>query len=122
MPFRLLADLVVAVHALFVLFVVAGGFFAWRWRRMVWLHVPAAAWGVAIEVAAGICPLTPLENRLRLRAGLEGYPGGFLEHYVIPVLYPAGLTRRTQLILGALALAANLVAYGVLLRRLRRGG
>ncbi len=121
MLFRLLADLVVAVHALFVLFVVGGGFLAWRWRRLVWLHVPAAAWGVAIEFAGGICPLTPLENRLRLRAGLDGYPGGFLEHYVIPVLYPAALTRRTQLILGALALAANLAAYGALLRRLRRG-
>ncbi len=121
MLFRLLADLVVAVHGLFVLFVVGGGFLAWRWRRLVWLHVPAAAWGVAIEFAGGICPLTPLENRLRLRAGLDGYPGGFLEHYVIPVLYPAALTRRTQLILGALALAANLAAYGALLRRLRRG-
>jgi len=121
MPYRLLADLVVAGHALFVLFVVGGGFLAWRWRRVVWLHLPAAAWGVAIEFAGGICPLTPLENRLRLRAGLAGYPGGFLEHYVLPVLYPAGLTRRTQVILGALALAANLVAYGMLLRRLRRG-
>ena len=88
---------------------------------MAWLHLPAAAWGVAIEFGGWVCPLTPLENRLRMRAGLAGYPGGFLEHYVLPVLYPAGLTRRTQVILGALALAANLVAYGILLRRLRRG-
>src|SRR2546426_12345790 len=122
MPYRLLADLVVAGHALFVLFVVGGGFLAWRWRRVVWLHVPAAAWGVAIEFAGGVCPLAPLENRLRLRAGLAGYPGGFLEHYVLPVLYPPSLTRRTQGIPGALALGANLGGYGMLLRRPRRGG
>jgi hypothetical protein len=122
MPYRLLADLVTAGHALFVVFVTAGGFLTWRWRRLAWLHLPAAAWGVAIEFGGWVCPLTPLENRLRLRAGLAGYPGGFLEHYVLPVLYPGGLTRTVQMILGALALSVNLVAYGVLLHRLRRGG
>src|SRR5439155_15203066 len=80
---------------------------------LVWLHVPCALWGVAIEYAGWICPLTPLENALRARAGLEGYRGGFVEHYVIPALYPAGLARPTQVVLGTLVLVVNLVAYGV---------
>lgn len=120
MLFRLLADLVVAVHALFVAFVVLGGFLAWRWPRLAWVHVPAAVWGVLIEYAGWICPLTPLENEFRMRAGLEGYPGGFIEHYVIPLLYPAGLTPVRQLVLGSFALALNLFAYGMLARRRRR--
>lgn len=120
MLYRLLADLVVAVHALFVAFVVLGGFLAWRWPRLAWVHVPAAVWGVLIEYAGWICPLTPLENEFRMRAGLEGYPGGFIEHYVIPLLYPAGLTPVRQLVLGSFALALNLFAYGMLARRRRR--
>src|SRR3989449_5356917 len=86
---------------------------------LVWLHVPCALWGVAIEYAGWICPLTPLENALRTRAGLEGYRGGFVEHYVIPALYPAGLARPTQVVLGTFVLVVNLVAYGVLIRRLK---
>ena len=121
MPYRLLADLVVLVHALFVAFVVLGGFLAWRWRRVAWLHVPAAVWGVLIEYAGWVCPLTPLENQFRTRAGLEGYPGGFVEHYLLPAIYPPGLTPRVQAILGTAVLAVNLFAYGVLLRRLLRG-
>ena len=117
MVYRILADAVVLVHAAFVAFVVLGGFLAWRWRWVVWLHVPCALWGVAIEYAGWICPLTPLENALRARAGFEGYRGGFVEHYVIPALYPAGLARPTQVVLGTLVLAVNLVAYGMLLRR-----
>ena len=120
---RVLADGVVLVHVAFVAFVVLGGFLAWRWRPLVWAHVPCALWGMLIEYRGWICPLTPLENALRRRAGLEGYAGGFVEHYVIPVLYPAGLTRPTQTLLGTLVLVVNLVAYGVLLRRtLRPGG
>ena len=117
MLYRVLADCVVAVHAAFVLFVVLGGFLAWRWRRVAWAHVPCALWGAAIEYGGWICPLTPLESALRARAGLQGYAGGFIEHYVIPALYPAGLTRPTQVALGTLALAVNLIAYGVLVRR-----
>ena len=120
MIFRLLADLVVLCHALFVAFVVLGGFLAWRWRWVAWAHVPAALWGVAIEYAGWICPLTPLENSFRTRAGQEGYSGGFIEHYIIPLLYPAGLTPLRQLVLGSFALAVNLVAYGVLVRRALR--
>jgi len=122
MAYRLLADLVVLVHGAFVAFVVLGGFLAWRWRWLVWAHVPCTIWGALIEFKGWICPLTPLENYLRRRAGLEGYAGGFVEHYVIPALYPAGLTRPTQALLGTLVLAVNVVAYGVLLRRTLRGG
>ena len=123
MAYRLAADLVVLVHTAFVIFVLLGGFLTWRWRPLVWAHVPCALWGMLIEYRSWLCPLTPLENALRRRAGLEGYAGGFIEHYVIPVLYPAGLTRPTQALLGTLVLAVNVVAYGVLLRRtLQQGG
>jgi hypothetical protein len=122
MVYRVLADLVVLTHTLFVVFVVLGGFLAWRWRWVAWLHVPCAVWGAAIEFAGWLCPLTPLENTLRARAGLEGYRGGFVEHYVLPLLYPAGLTTPKQVVLGTFVVVVNLVAYGVLLRRALRGG
>ena len=122
MVYRALADCVVLVHAAFVAFVMLGGCLAWRWRAVVWAHVPAAVWGAAIEYAGWTCPLTPLENALRARAGLEGYRGGFVEHYVIPLLYPAGLTRPAQAVLGTLVVAVNVVAYTVLIRRTLRGG
>ena len=116
MVYRALADCVVLLHAAFVAFVVLGGFVAWRWRGVVWAHVPAALWGAAIEYGGWVCPLTPLENALRARAGLEGYRGGFIEHYVIPLLYPAGLTRPAQTVLGTVVVVVNLIAYGVLVR------
>ncbi|HUL50097.1 MAG TPA: DUF2784 domain-containing protein [Gemmatimonadales bacterium] len=115
MAYRLAANGVVLVHVLFVMFVVCGGFLVRRWPRLALVHLPAAAWGVAIEWGGWICPLTPLENALRGRAGLAGYPGGFIEHYVMPLLYPVGLERTTQAWLGAFAFAVNVVAYGVLL-------
>ena len=117
MLYRILADCVVLVHVAFVTFVVLGGFLTWRWRWVVLAHVPCALWGIAIEYGGWVCQLTPLENALRARAGLEGYRGGFVEHYVIPALYPAGLARPTQAVLGTLVLLVNLVAYGVLVRR-----
>src|SRR2546426_2242864 len=117
MLYRILADCVVLVHAAFVAFVVLGGFLAWRWRAVALAHVPCAVWAIVIEYSGWICPLTPLENALRGRAGLEGYRGGFVEHYVIPTLYPAGLARPTQAVLGTVVLVVNLVAYGVLVRR-----
>lgn len=120
MWYGLLADLVVVVHAAFVAFVVFGGLIVLRHPRVAWLHVPAAAWGVLIEFTGGVCPLTPLENSLRLRGGETGYGGGFIDHYLIPLLYPAGLTRNTQLVLGAVALALNLAVYAVFLTRRRR--
>lgn len=120
MPYRVMADLVVGLHALFVVFVVAGGLLALRWPWVVAGHLPAAVWGALIEFQGWICPLTPLEKSLRASAGQAGYQGGFIEHYVLPVLYPAGLTRGVQLVLGSLVIAINLAVYGVLLRRLRR--
>src|SRR5260370_30385548 len=99
MQYRLLADLVMAGHALFVLFVVGGGFLVWRWGRVIWLHLPAAAWGVAIEFAGWVCPLTPLENRLRLPAGLVGFPGGFLQHSIGSILFPPRLPPQAPLLL-----------------------
>lgn len=118
MPPALLADLVLAVHALFVAFVALGGLLALRWRPVAWVHVPCALWGAWISVTGGICPLTPLENRLRRQAGQAGYEGSFLEQYVVPVLYPAGLTREIQVGLGLAVLVLNGVVYW---RRWRRG-
>lgn len=115
-----LADLVVVVHFLFVLFVVAGGFLVLRWPRVAYFHIPAAIWGAAIELVGGICPLTPLENSLRQQAGGIGYSGGFIEHYILPVLYPSALTRDIQLLLGLLVLVLNVAIYGYVFRRRQR--
>ncbi len=115
--FRLLADVTVLLHGAFMAFVVVGGLLAWRWRRVVWVHVPCALWGAMVELAGWVCPLTPLENAFRARAGEAGYRGGFIEHYLVPAIYPAGLTRAHQVVLGAAVLAINVVAYGLLIRR-----
>ena len=120
MIYRALADLVLVVHLTFVLFVVLGGLLVLRWPRAAWLHVPAAIWGVLIEYTGWICPLTPLENSFRTRGGEMGYSGGFIEHYIQPLLYPAGLTRSTQVVLGSLVLVLNLTAYGIVVSRMRR--
>ena len=118
---RVLANAVVILHALFILFIVVGGFLAWRWHRVALPHVPCAVWGVLIEYNGWICPLTPLENSLRMRAGQQGYSGGFIEHYLLPAIYPAGLTPRIQVVLGSAVLVVNVIAYAVLVRRLMRG-
>lgn len=125
--FRFAGAAVVLVHLAFVLFVVVGGLLIFRWPRVMWLHLPAAAWGVLIEYADWMCPLTPLENALRERAGLAAYSGDFIGEHVFPLLYPEQLTRMTQLGLGTLALAVNAVVYwrviqiGVLGRKSRTG-
>ena len=108
-------------HFAFVLFVVFGGLLVLRWNRLAWFHLPCALWGAVIEFTGSICPLTPLENWLRRQAGSEGYPGGFIEHYLMPVLYPSGLTRQVQLVLGLAVIIVNLLVYGWLLARRRRG-
>ena len=121
MIYRALADLVLVVHLAFVLFVVLGGLLVLRWPWVAALHIPAAIWGVLIEYSGWICPLTPLENSLRRSGGEAGYSGGFIQHYIEPLLYPAaGLTRGTQIVLGSLALLVNLAAYGVLVARMKR--
>jgi hypothetical protein len=116
----MLADIVVGFHVGFVLFVVLGGLLVLRWPRVAWLHLPAAVWGALIEFAGWVCPLTPLENRLRRASGASGYAGGFVEHYLLPVLYPAGLTRGVQYVLGAGVLAVNAAVYWWVIRRFRR--
>ena len=121
MIYRALADLVLVVHLAFVLFVVLGGLLVLKSPRAAWLHVPAAIWGVLIEYTGWICPLTPLENSFRARGGEAGYSGGFIEHYIQPLLYPAGLTRSTQVVLGSLVLVLNLTAYGIVVSRMKRG-
>jgi uncharacterized membrane protein len=115
---RVLADGVVILHFGFILFVVCGGLLLLRWQRAAWLHLPAVLWAAAIEFRHGICPLTPLEQGLRKAAGEAGYRGSFIEHYLVPIIYPAGLDERLQYVLGILVIAINLAVYGwVLLRR-----
>ncbi len=121
MSYAVLADLVVIVHFLFVSFVVFGGVLAIRCKHLVWVHLPAAGWGIFIELAGFGCPLTPLENWLRHRAGQRGYAGGFLEHYLLPILYPQGLTRGSQIALGTALLAFNGLVYWRVMARRRRG-
>lgn len=117
---RLLADLVVFAHLLFIVFVVLGGGLALRWPRLAVVHLPAACWGAFIELSGGICPLTPLENAWRQAAGEAGYAGSFIEHYLLPIIYPAGLTRDIQFVLAALVVVINVAAYARLLSRRRR--
>lgn len=116
---RLLADAVVVLHLLFIVFALAGGALV-LWRpRFAWLHLPAAVWAAYVEFSGTICPLTPLENTLRHRAGGAGYEGGFVEHYVIPLIYPPGLTPAVQYAIGAIVVAVNVVFYVVAWRRRR---
>jgi len=115
--FSLLAALTVLVHILFVAFATMGALLALRWPRIVWLHLPAAAWAVFVEFSGGICPLTPLENELRRRGGLAPYSGDFVANYVFPVLYPEGLTRDVQVWIGLVVAAVNIAAYALVIRR-----
>ena len=120
MIYSVLADLVLVGHAAFVVFVMLGGLLVLRWPRGAWVHVPSILWGVWVEVAGKVCPLTPMENELRRAAGESGYPGGFLEHYVTPILYPQGLTRGIEVGLGVAVLLLNLMVYTVVWRRTLR--
>ena len=117
MPYILLADLLVGIHLAFVGFVILGGLLAARWPWVAWLHLPAVCWGVGIEWMGEICPLTPLEEDLRMRAGEVGYAGGFIEHYVTSALYPQGLTREIQVALGVAVITVNVAVYVVAIRR-----
>ncbi len=113
MGYRLLADAVLAVHFLFIVFVIFGGLLAIRWPRAAWIHLPCLAWGAAIVTKGWVCPLTPLEVRLRRLAGEAGYEDSFIEHYILGLVYPGGLTAGVQAFLGGLLVAFNLVVYGV---------
>jgi hypothetical protein len=118
--YRALADAVLVLHLAFVAFAVAGGLLAVRRPRIALVHLPAVAWSAWVELAGRPCPLTPLENRLRALGGAQTYSESFVEHYLLPVLYPAALTREIQLVLGALVLAINAAVYAAVVRRLRR--
>ena len=118
--FRAAADLVVTAHAAFVVFVLLGGLLVARWPRVAWLHVPAAVWGVFVELAGWVCPLTILENYLREGGESSTYQGEFIDHYLMPVLYPAHLTRARQVWLGVLAVVINLSLYTYSIRKARR--
>jgi hypothetical protein len=114
------ADAVMLVHFCFIAFALLGSFLVLRWFRVIWLHLPALAWGTWIEASGRICPLTPLENHFRGLAGLTPYGEGFITHYLGPVIYPAGLTRTTQFALLGLLLGVNLIGYGLVVRSTRR--
>ena len=114
---RVLADLVLVLHLAFIVFVLVGGLLALRWRLAPVVHLPAALWGVWVEVSGGLCPLTPLENALRRTAGASGYSGGFVEQYLVPAIYPATLSHSLQLLLAGIVVLANAVVYRVVWRR-----
>jgi hypothetical protein len=113
----LAADIVIVLHLAFVLFATLGGLLVARWPRVAWIHLPAVAWALYVELSGTICPLTPLENRLRASGGLPTYEGGFIDRYIMPVLYPAGLTRETQAWLGVALVGINVAAYVFAWRR-----
>jgi hypothetical protein len=112
-----LADAVLVIHLTFIAFVMLGGLLVLRWPRLAWLHVPAVLWGSYVELSGRLCPLTPLENSLRERAGQSGYSGGFIDHYVTALIYPDGLSRGIQMVLAALVLTVNVAVYWRLSRR-----
>jgi hypothetical protein len=119
MFYRLAADAVVLLHLGFVVFVVAGGLLVFRWRRVALLHLPAVVWAVLLEFRGWLCPLTPLELSLRASGGQAGYSGGFVEYYILPVLYPAELDSTLQIALGIFVIVINVAVYGWLLWRLK---
>ncbi len=120
MLFHYLADLVLVLHAVFILFVILGGFLALWSVKAVWFHVPAVLWAAVIEFLGLVCPLTPLENLLRQKAGMQGYDTGFVEYYLVPVLYPGSLTRQLQIVLGLLVLSLNVMIYLIVFNRIKR--
>ena len=119
MHYQVFADLVAVLHFAFIIFVLFGGFLALRWVWAPWFHLPAVAWGMGIEFLGWYCPLTPLENALRQASGEEGYTGGFIAHYLLPIIYPEGLTREIQIILGGVLVVINLVVYLIVWHRHR---
>ncbi len=116
-----LADLLVIIHFLFVVFVLFGGLLLIKWPRLAWLHLPAVVWGMVVEFSGWLCPLTPLENHFREQAGLEMYSGDFVMQYIMPILYPQDLTRTLQVVFGLIVLLLNLAVYTYVYRRSRLG-
>lgn len=119
MIYIILADCIVVLHFLFIIFVITGGLSALKWRKIIWLHLPAAVWGALIEFTGWICPLTIMENDFRIKGNSLGYTGGFIQHYLIPVIYPTGLTHEIQIILGSVVVSLNLLVYWFIIRKWR---
>jgi hypothetical protein len=119
MLYRSLADAIAITHLAFIFFALLGGLLALRWRWIPWAHLPAVCWGAAVEFFGWICPLTPIENELRRASGSAGYSSGFIERFLMPIIYPAELTREVQLFLACVLVAVNLAVYFAVWRRLR---
>ena len=120
MIYSFLADLLVVFHQVFILYVIAGALLFIKWAKTLWLHLPSCFWGMTVEYTGWICPLTPWEIQLRRLAGEEGYTGSFIEHYLIPIIYPIGLTREVQMLLGGTVLIVNLSLYTLILIKRRK--
>jgi small-conductance mechanosensitive channel len=120
--YQLGADLLVIIHLAFIVFVIVGSIAVLRWPWLVLLHIPAAIWGAVVVINGWLCPLTPWENSLRHLAGLEGYSGGFIEYYIIPLIYPMDITHNTQVLIGVIMVVVNLFLYGFVIFRLIRKG
>lgn len=120
MLYAVAAEAVLLLHASFILFAVVGGLLVWRWPWLLWLHLPAAGWAAVVVIAGWVCPLTPIEQMLRGMAGQDGYGGSFIEHYLVLLIYPPGLTRPLQVGLGALVVAVNVAVYAGVWRKRRR--
>ena len=121
MRYSVAADALVILHLAFIVFVMLGGLLLLKWRWPILLHLPAVVWGILLELRGWLCPLTPLEQHFRTLAGETGYSGGFVQHYLLPLIYPAGLTRDVQTILAMIVIATNLVIYTVVYVKYRRG-
>lgn len=119
MPYKILAELILLIHFSFILFVVFGGFVALKWKKLIYFHIPAALWGVVIEITGWVCPLTPLEIELRVRAGSGFYTGSFIDQYLTPIVYPHGLTREIQYYLAAGVIIINAAAYYLVWKKYR---
>ena len=120
MLYWIAANIVLVIHLVFVIYVVCGGLIVFRWKWTVILHLPAMFWGALLEFNGWLCPLTPLEQWLRIAGGKQGYSGGFIEHYLLSLLYPAGLTRDIQILLGVFVVVTNILIYSVLIYRIFR--
>ncbi|HVN72632.1 MAG TPA: DUF2784 domain-containing protein [Desulfomonilia bacterium] len=114
---QILADGVVLLHLGFIIFVIFGGIFIVFQSKVLWFHIPCVIWGILVELIGFICPLTPLENYMRIHAGRSPYSGDFVIHYIEPVIYPEGLTRELQIVMGLLVILFNFFIYGWLILR-----
>jgi hypothetical protein len=121
MLYSLAADVLLVLHLAFIVFVMLGGLLLLKWTWVGYLHLPAVAWGILVELQGWLCPLTPLEQHFRMLAGETGYSGGFVQHYLLPIIYPAGLTREVQFLLAVSVISTNLVIYAVIYIKYRRG-